>query len=66
MKGGERLMAEQQQAVVELVEAQRIQGRTVGEVLRGLAVSRSSYYRWKKGAAKANGHRQSSYEITAE
>ena len=37
-------MAEQKQAVVELVDGQRVQGRTVGEVLGHLGVARSSYY----------------------
>jgi len=59
-------MAAQKQAVVELVEAQRAEGRTVSEVLGSVGVARSSYYRWKKGAVKVNGHRRSSYEITAE
>jgi putative transposase len=59
-------MSGQKQAVLELVEAQRCQGRTVGEVLGSVGVARSNYYRWKKGEAKSGGQRQNSYEVTAE
>jgi transposase InsO family protein len=59
-------MAEQKQSIVELVQTQRAQGRKVTEVLNSLGVSRSSYYRWKKGEAKPDGPRQSRYEITTE
>lgn len=54
------------QAVIELVASHRRQGRTVGEVLGGVGVARSSYYRWKKNQGEKNTSRQSSYEITAE
>jgi len=60
-------MEEQKQAVMDLVDWHRGQGRTVAEVLGGAGVARSSYYRWKKseqGEKKAS--RASSYEITAE
>jgi transposase InsO family protein len=59
-------MTAQKQSVVELVQAQRAQGRTVAEVLGSLGVARSSYYRWKKGEAQPGGRRQSPYEVTAE
>jgi transposase InsO family protein len=59
-------MAAQKQTVLELVAAHRGQGRTVAEVLGSVGVARSSYYRWKKSAAKPDGRRQSSYEITTE
>lgn len=59
-------MSEQKQSVMELVEAQRCQGRTVGEVLGSMGVARSSYYRWKKGNVKKSGDRQNGYAITAE
>jgi putative transposase len=59
-------MEGQKQTVMELVQGQRAQGRTVTEVLKSLGVSRSSYYRWKKGEAKPNGRRRSCYEVTAE
>lgn len=59
-------MEQQKQAVIEVVASHRSQGRTVGEVLGGVGVSRSSYYRWKKGQGERNTSRRSSYEITAE
>jgi putative transposase len=59
-------MAVQKQAVVELVQTQRGQGRTVGEVLGSVGVARSSYYRWKKSEGAKKGERQSTYELTAE
>jgi putative transposase len=64
--GSGRLMEQQKQAVIEVVASHRSQGRTVGEVLGGVGVSRSSYYRWKKGQGERNTSRRSSYEITAE
>jgi transposase len=60
-------MEEQKQAVMDLVDSHRGQGRTVAEVLGSAGVARSSYYRWKKseqGEKKAS--RANSYEITAE
>ena len=59
-------MTAQKQSVVELVQGQRAQGRTVAEVLGSLGVARSSYYRWKKGEAQRVGRRQSPYEVSAE
>ena len=59
-------MAVQKQAVVELVQRHRGQGRTVGEVLGSVGVARSSYYRWKKSEGAKKGERQSTYELTAE
>ena len=59
-------MANQRQAVLELVETHRSQGRSVGEVLGSVGVVRSSYYRWKKGEGEKKANRSSSYEITVE
>jgi len=60
-------MAQQKQAVIELVGSQGGQGRTVGKVLESVGVARSSYYRWKKSEhGEKSTSRQSSYEITAE
>lgn len=60
-------MEQQKQAVVELVVSHRSQGRTVGEVLEGVGVARSNYYRWKKNdPGEKNTDRQNSYEITGE
>ena len=60
-------MEQQKQAVIELVASHRSQGRRVGEVLGGVGVARSNYYRWKKNEPeKKNTSRQNSYEITAE
>ena len=59
-------MANQRQAVLELVETHRSQGRSVGEVLGSVGVVRSSYYRWKKGEGEKKACRQSTYELTAE
>jgi putative transposase len=57
-------MENQKQAVLELVEAHRGQGRSVSKVLGSVGVARSSYYRWKKGAGEKKDKRQSSYELT--
>jgi transposase InsO family protein len=59
-------MAGQKQAVLELVEAHRREGRSVSEVLTSLGVARSSYYRWKKGRGDKKAKRQSSYGLTVE
>ena len=59
-------MAQQKQAVIDLVASPRSQRRTVGEVLGGVGVGRSSYYRWKRDQGEKNTIGQSSYEITAE
>lgn len=59
-------MESQKQAVLELVETHRGQGRSVGEVLGSVGVARASYYRWKKGLGEKKGERQSTYELTAE
>jgi transposase len=64
--GSGRLMAQQRQAVIELVASHREQGRTVGEVLESVGVARSSYYRWKRDQGEKNTIGQSSYELTAE
>jgi len=66
LKGVGRLMAEQKQAVVELVQAQRSEGRTVAEVLGSVGVARSSYYRWKKSGSQKSATRQSWTEMTPE
>lgn len=59
-------MGIQKQAVLELVETHRGQGRSVGEVLGSVGVARSSYYRWKKSEGKKKVERCSTYELTAE
>ncbi len=59
-------MTGQKQAVVELVEVHRGEGRSVSEVLGSVGVARSSYYRWKKGEGEKKDRRQSSYELTVE
>ena len=60
-------MGGQKQAVMDLVESHRGQGRTVAEVLGSAGVARSSYYRWKKSEqAEKSPSRASSYEITVE
>ena len=66
MKAGGRLMGNQKQAVVDLVERHREEGRRISEVLGSLGVARSSYYRWRKGPADKAAPRQSSYQITEE
>src|ERR1700675_3180359 len=43
-----RLMETQKDAVMALVEEHRQAGRAVGEVLAGLGIARSTYYRWKQ------------------
>jgi putative transposase len=57
-------MASEKQAVMDLVERHRGEGRTVVEVLGSLGVARSSYYRWKKGQGENSARRQSSYQLT--
>ncbi len=59
-------MAAQKQSVVELVQAQRAQGRTVGEVLGSVGVTRSSYYRWKKGESHKSESRQNWTQMSSE
>jgi len=64
--GRGRLMETQKQAVIELVQAHRGQGRPVAEVLVDVGVARSSYYRWKKGKTEKTPRGPRSYEITIE
>ena len=59
-------MASQKQAVMELVERHRGEGRRIGEVLASVGVARSSYYRWRKGQGDKTERRQNSYQITEE
>ena len=59
-------MSNQKQAVVDLVERHREEGRPISEVLGSLGVARSSYYRWRKGQGEKPEPRQSSYRITEE
>ncbi len=59
-------MASQKQAVMELVERHRGEGRRIGEVLRSVGVARSSYYRWRKGQGEPKERRPSCYQITEE
>src|SRR6266508_1423816 len=59
-------MATQKQAVMELVETHRSQGRSIGEVLSSVGVARSSYYRWKKGNGEKKAERPTWYELTVE
>lgn len=59
-------MAEQKQAVIELVASHRSEGRSVAEVVGSVGVARSSYYRWKKDPGEKKPRRSSSYEITIE
>jgi len=66
LREGGRLMGNQKQEVLELVEAHRGKGRSVSEVLGSVGVARSSYYRWKKGEREKKDKRQRSYEVTGE
>ena len=59
-------MGNQKQAVMDLVERHRGEGRTVSEVLESMGVTRSSYYRWRKGQGEKTEQRQSSYQITED
>lgn len=59
-------MGSQREAVLELVEAHRGEGRRVSEVLGSVGIARSSYYRWKKGVGRKAVRRQSSYQLTVE
>ncbi len=59
-------MASQKQAVMDLVEQHRGEGRRVSEVLESVGVARSSYYRWRKEQGKHTERRQNSYQITEE
>lgn len=61
-----RLMASQKQAVMDLVERHRGEGRRVSEVLESVGVARSSYYRWRKGQGEKTERRPRSYQITEE
>jgi putative transposase len=66
MREGGRLMRNQKQAVMDLVEVHRGQRRSVSEILGSVGVARSSYYRWKGGEGKKPERRRWSYEVTAE
>ena len=44
---GKRLAPEQIIGVLRQAEVELAQGRTVGEVCRGLGVSEASFYRWR-------------------
>lgn len=59
-------MASQKQAVMDLVEWHRGEGRRISEVLGSVGVARSSYYRWRKGQGEKTEQRQSSYQITED
>lgn len=59
-------MGSQKQAVIDLVERHRYEGRTVKEVLGSVGVARSSYYRWRKGRGAPKEPRQSLYQITEQ
>lgn len=59
-------MGNQKQAVIDLVERHRYEGRTVKEVLGSVGVARSSYYRWRKGLGEPKEPRQSLYQITEQ
>jgi transposase InsO family protein len=59
-------MASQKQAVMDLVERHRGEGRRIGEVLGSVGVARSSYYRWRKGQGEKTEQRQNSYQITED
>jgi len=59
-------MASQKQAVMDLVEGHRGEGRSVSEVLGSVGVARSNYYRWKKDRGEKKEQRQSSYQLTGE
>ena len=64
--GRGQLMETQKQAVLELVQAHRSQGRSAAQVLGSLGVARSSYYRWKKERQQTPPRGANSYQITAE
>jgi putative transposase len=59
-------MGNQKEAVLQLVDEHRERGRSVSEVLGSVGVSRSSYYRWRKGQGETKERGQSSYQITDE
>ena len=59
-------METQKQAVLELVQAHRSQGRSAAQVLGSLGVARLSYYRWKKERQQTPPRGANSYQITAE
>ncbi len=53
---GKRMTAEQIIGLLRQAEVELAQGRTVGEVCRGLGVSEASFYRWRTeyGGLKVN------------
>ena len=51
-------MGNQKQAVMDLVEQHREEGRRISEVLGSVGVARSSYYRWRKGQGEKTEPRQ--------
>src|SRR5207249_3178791 len=42
-----QLMDEQKQEILKLVETQRQEGRTIGDILNTVGIPRANYYRWK-------------------
>jgi ACT domain-containing protein len=62
LREGGRLMGNQKQAVIKLVDEHREQGRSISDVLGSVGVARSSYYRWKKSRGEKKERRQSSYQ----
>ena len=59
-------MASQKQAVMDLVEQHRSEGRRISEVLSSVGVARSSYYRWRKRQGEPKERRHSTNQITEE
>lgn len=59
-------METQKDAVMALVEEHRQAGRAVGEVLAGLGIARSTYYRWKQGANRRPTPSRRTYPLTPE
>lgn len=59
-------MRHQQEAVMKLVDEQRAQGRSVGEVLHTLGIARATYYRWKQRERSARLPPRRTYPLTPD
>ncbi len=57
-------MKEQKQEIIRIVEDQRLQGRTITEILRDLHIKQPTYYSWLKPKNKTPQRR--TFELTPE
>lgn len=59
-------MKNQKMEILSFVENERRGGRVLSEILQGLGVSRTSYYRWRKGSPEKSEKRLTIRSVTEE